>query len=104
MRAAPSRTSFTSSPSVASAWLTRRTQAPQCIPSICKVNSAMIYPLWIDDSWRGRMQAASQVKEWPELEMNRGLAHGVEIKTQRNQRHAQGANPALLAEFGPIPR
>ena len=44
IRAAPSRTSFTSNPSVASAWLTRRTQAPQCIPSICNVNSAMIYP------------------------------------------------------------
>ena len=36
-RAAPTRTSFTSMPSVAaSAWLTRRMHEPQCMSSICR--------------------------------------------------------------------
>ena len=43
--AAPSPTCFTVTPGVAaSAWLTRRTHDPQCIPSILSVNSANSLP------------------------------------------------------------
>jgi len=45
-RAAPIRTSCTSTPSVVfSAWVTRLTQEPQCIPSMCSTNSAIMFLL-----------------------------------------------------------
>jgi hypothetical protein len=45
-----------------SAWLTRRTQAPQCIPSIRNTNSAIFHPVLIDDSWTGKMHPVLRLR------------------------------------------
>src|SRR4051794_28102481 len=102
MRAAPTRTSFTSRPSLASAWLTLRTQAPQCIPSIRKVNSAItpLYALMIAarEGCRGAVRVVRRVLARIESGQG-GLRRGVEVEAQRDESHAHRGNPALLAEF-----
>jgi hypothetical protein len=73
--AAPTRTSFTVTPGVAaSAWLTRRTQEPQCIPSILSVIAGILLSLscLFDDSGSNAIHASGLPYETlPELRHGR---------------------------------